>query len=233
MVALVGADGAGKTTVARRLEEEAGLRFKYIYMGENAGALSHALPTTRLHAAIKRRLHLDSAAGGPPDPRRREAPRTFWKRSLREAKSLLRLAHQLADEWYRQGVAWRYARAGYTVVFDRHFYADRYAHDIRGGSGPRGLSSRIHGFLLEKLFPRPDLVILLDAPTSVLFARKPEGSVELVERRRLEYFQLAPRVPRFEVVDADRPPEAVTREVLALIKDVRDGRRNRPEETRP
>ena len=37
-VALIGADGAGKTTVGRRLEEGGEVRIKYLYMGINAAA---------------------------------------------------------------------------------------------------------------------------------------------------------------------------------------------------
>ena len=46
-VALIGPDGAGKTTIARMLEERSPLPLKYIYMGENIGASNFALPTSR------------------------------------------------------------------------------------------------------------------------------------------------------------------------------------------
>ena len=46
-VALIGADGAGKTSVARALERSRDLPIKYLYMGINTEASNHMLPTTR------------------------------------------------------------------------------------------------------------------------------------------------------------------------------------------
>ena len=109
-VALVGADGAGKTTIARRVEQGPPLRAKYIYMGINPDAASHALPTTRLLHAVKRRLGYASSQGGPPDPSKRPATRGGGplRRIARAVKGNLRLVNQLAEEWFRQGVAWWY-----------------------------------------------------------------------------------------------------------------------------
>ena len=42
-IALVGADGAGKTTIARELERAADPPVKYIYMGVNTSASNVAL----------------------------------------------------------------------------------------------------------------------------------------------------------------------------------------------
>src|SRR5207249_8325723 len=82
----------------------------------------------------------------------------------------------------------------------------------RPGRG-RPVGSRIHGFLLERVYPKPDLVIYLDAPAEVLLARKGEGTVELLERRRHDYLEMRHRVKEFAVVDASRPADAVAREV--------------------
>ncbi len=228
-VALIGADGAGKTTIGRRLEKESTLPIKYIYMGINPEASNHLLPTTRVMLRIKRALGKSSHMGGPPDPTRSK-PRykSFLKRVLFGLKSNLRIAHQLGEEWYRQCFAWYYQRRGYVVIFDRHYYADYYAHDIGGDASRRPLSRRIHGFFLNRLYPKPDLVILLDAPARLLFARKREGTVSLIERRRQEYWQLRDRVPHFAVVDADHPVDDVTRHVLEVIQDFSQGK-NRPD----
>lgn len=217
-VALIGADGAGKTSVARRLEEESDLPIRHIYMGDNPEAASHRLVTTRLVQGLKRSLGKSTHAGGPPDPsRRKPPPARLLKRSLRGLKSALRLTNQLAEEWYRQLIAWWYQRRGQVVVFDRHFYADYHAHDISGRSGPRSLARRIHGFLLRCLYPRPHLIILLDAPAEVLFERKREGTLELIERRRQEYLRLRKEMPEIETVDVSRPLDEVAREVTERI----------------
>jgi thymidylate kinase len=134
-------------------------------------------------------------------------------------RSGLRLANWIAEEWFRQGVAWLHERRGAVILFDRHFFCDYYANDVLGQRPGRPWTSRLHGAMLERLYPRPDMVILLDAPAQVLFDRKGEGTVESLERKRQEYLALAPHVRRFEVVDATRPVDAVVADVVDLIRD--------------
>jgi hypothetical protein len=52
----------------------------------------------------------------------------------------------------------------------------------------------------------------------VLFARKGEGTIESLERKRQEYLALAPEVARFRRVDATQPVDAVVAEVIAAIE---------------
>lgn len=220
-VALLGADGAGKTTIVRRLEKDPELRVKTIYMGINPEALTHALPTTRLWLALRQLFGKTPVQGGPPGSTPKKVPKSFWKRQAARAKSNLRLLNQCAEEWYRQSVAWYYQKCGHVVVFDRHFYADYYSHHIRpNGSLP--LSSRVHGWMLDRLYPKPDLTIFLDAPAEVLYERKREGSIPLLEKRREEYFEAVDSMKRSVVLDATRPRDEVFREVTRLIEETRE-----------
>ncbi len=225
-VALIGADGSGKTTVARRVAEEGSLPIRYLYMGSNPEASSHRLPTTRLILNVRRLLGKEKAsAGGPPDPaRRKRAPRGVLRRALSGIREGLRVVNLLAEEWYRQAVASHYERRGYIVLFDRHFYWDYRAHDISGDSGRRSFWRRIHGLVLDRFYPKPDLVILLDAPSRVLFERKREGTIELIESRRREYHGVRDLVRRFALVNADQPVDAVARDVIAAIRALRRDR---------
>ena len=217
-VALVGADGAGKSTVTEMLER-ATLPFpvKRIYMGVNLEASSLMLPTTRLLLAAKR------ARGGRPDlvgNGRSQPPvtgngRRPWRRSVRDGT---RLTVWMLEEWLRQLVAAGYTSRGYLVVFDRHFFADYYHSDVAAGPGDRAAFARFHGWMLEHAYPKPDLVVCLDAPADVLFARKPESSPEWLEERRQQYLGLAGVVPAFVVVDADRPLDTVFTEVVESIR---------------
>lgn len=217
-VALIGADGAGKTTIGRRLEQEQPLPLKYLYMGVNPEASNHLLPTSRLIQAAKRLLGRRKNQGGPPDPRRRRARQArLLPRAASHAKSLLRLGNQLAEEWYRQVLAAYYGRRGYVVLFDRHFFSDYYAHDIAGAARTRTPAQRLHGFVLQRLYPRPDLQILLQAPPEVLYERKGEGSVALLARRQREYWLMASKAAHFAVVDAAQSPDDVYRDVTAVI----------------
>ena len=217
-VALIGADGAGKSSVARALERSKELAVKTIYMGVNTEAGTHMLPTTRLMRAVRRAFGRGNDQGGPPDPARARARSKGGLRGLaREAKSAVLVLNQVCEEWYRVAVARRFERRGFVVVFDRHFFADYWAHDVAPAEGRRSLARRVHGRLLERL-PRPDCTILLDAPAAVLYARKPEGTLAALERRRQEYLQLAQELGGCALVDATRPPQEVQAEVLAILR---------------
>jgi thymidylate kinase len=219
-VALIGADGAGKTTIGRRLEHSLAMPATYLYMGVNAEASNHLLPTTRLVRAAKRKMGRVPDSG-PPDPRPTERAPTSsssTRRFLSGARAVLRLLNRLAEEWHRQLLAWRHVRRGEVVVFDRHFFADYYSHDVAEG-GPRSITRRLHGFVLQRLYPRPDLVVFLDAPPETLFARKGEGSIEALRRRRQDYLDVAPHCRNFVSVNADRSLDTVTADVVAVVND--------------
>ena len=218
-VALIGPDGAGKSTIGHKLELISPLPMKYIYMGVNLESSNMVLPTTRLLLELKR------AQGQRPDitARSREAyqsnirSKSLFKRAAVGLKAALRFVNLTAEEWFRQIMVWYYTLRGYYVIFDRHFYFDYYAHDVVNEDPKQPLNSRIHGFMLENLYPKPDFVIFLDAPTEVLFARKPEGTLEALERRRQEYIHMRKVVKSWAVVDVSQPMEKVVQEVSDLI----------------
>lgn len=218
-VALIGADGAGKTTVAAALDRRLPMAVHYLYMGVNAEAANQLLPTTLLVRAIKRAVGAEPDAGGPPDPAASRPPpsRGRRKRVGTSLRGALRLANQMAEEAYRQLLARSHVRRGSVVVLDRDFYADYHAYDVVGGPD-RPLGGRVHGFFLTRLYRKPDLAIYLDAPGAVLFARKGEGTVDALERRRVDYLALSGVLANFCVVDAAQPLEQVVDEVVQRIE---------------
>jgi thymidylate kinase len=220
-VALIGADGAGKTTISGRLQEALPFPVKSIYMGVNLDTSALMLPTTRLVVAIRRARGTRPNMLGTVDPRKAEERISVARR----LKAGLRLLNWVAEEWFRQIVAWSYTRRGNVVIFDRHFFPDYYAHDIADMNVRRPLTNRIHGFLLRRVYPKPDLVICLDAPAEILHARKrEEATPEWLERRRLEYLEIKDVLPHVAVVDASRPLDEVVRDVARVICEFRASR---------
>ncbi len=98
------------------------------------------------------------------------------------------------------------------VLFDRYLLdalvdPRRYRY-----GGPRWVLQ-----LVWSVIPKPDLVILLDAPTDVLRGRKQEVSPHEIERQRHAYRQLVDMLPNGHIVDAAQPPDRVIRAVGMVV----------------
>lgn len=218
-IALIGPDGAGKTTLTRMLERSGALPIRSLYMGVAISSSNVMLPTTRLAGWLKRR---GEAPATPGDPAPLPAP-GGRRRGRKRLRAVARLANRVVEEWYRQLVSWGYQLRGFVVLYDRHFLFD-FAPEIMAGR-EETLEQRLHRWSLTFFYPRPDLVIFLDAPAEVLFARKGELTVPELERRRQAFLRQGERVPNFVRVDATRPLGEVYQEVLSHILRVRQGRR--------
>lgn len=199
--ALIGCDGAGKTTIARRLESEQPLlpmRVRYLYMGINRGSSNVTLPIDTLLKTAQRFRKV----------RGRSGPKDVWYWPL------FRLTKHVAEECYRQLVSWMYRVQGYAVLYDRHF---QFEFPPKGSKQCSGKCDRLHRWFLAKVYPRPDMVLFLDAPPDVLFARKHEAGIELLEARRRSFLEQGQRAPNFVRIDANRPLEVVYRDVVTNI----------------
>lgn len=213
-VALIGGDGAGKSSVARALVDSSSGRMRYLYMGMNPDSSNAALPSSRMaHWAKKRGLRKksqESAGEGRPtslhsiEYRKRERG-TLW--------SLLRLGNRLAEETYRQLLSWTYQLRGAVVVYDRHFFFDFWSTSAKR----KPVLDRIHLWFLRRVYPKPDLVLFLDAPSEVLFDRKPEVPTSYLDHRREAFLEAGSYVDRFVVVDAHRPLSEVLADVRTQI----------------
>jgi thymidylate kinase len=211
-IALVGGDGAGKSTIAQMLRDSGTLPCKYLYMGINPESSNIMLPTSRLLLRLRR--HRRSAARSHTDA----AQRSATDRSRRShVRAVLRVANRLAEEAFRQLVSWFHQVRGHVVLYDRHFLFDFYG--VPDATRPAPLADRAHLWLLSRFYPRPDLVIFLDAPAHVLISRKQDDkTAEFLESRRTAILHLGQSWPGFVRVDASRPLPAVYREVMAHVE---------------
>lgn len=217
-VAIVGADGAGKTTVARELERRSSLPLKYLYMGANIESANVALPTSRLMLRWKLASYRRKATRqGVRDP---DYVSTHHEahRSVRYGKvtSALRLANRMGEMCYRLIVATLWQSQGYTVLYDRHFALDA---QLVNKPGAR-LTDRLYHHLAARISPEPTLVLFLDAPPEVLLARKGEGTLESLAKRRAVYLGHGAMTKNFVQLDASRPLPEVVAEATALIEDL-------------
>ena len=170
-VAILGPDGAGKSTLARDIAAGFPFEGRPIYMG-----LWPARPP--------RRRSLPGAA-------QTLRPFTIWDRYLR---------------------AQAQRAMGHLVVFDR------YTYDADLPPRPPFIRlKRLYFWLLAHAIPSPQLLILLDAPADVLHARRPEMDPLELERDRASFLGLIRRLPKIEVVDANRPGDAVRADVSDRI----------------
>lgn len=215
MVAVLGVDGAGKSTVMSRLEQDLAPAF-WLVKRYHGRALESPLRWTkrvRTQREMRRReIKRASVAGLPDKPPRN--PHDKSRRGL--ALSLVKLALWWADYTllgYTRDIYPRLRRSA-LVLLDRH-YQDLMVDPARHRyGGPLWLARAVGRFL-----PQPDLFILLDAPPEILHARKQEVSLAETSRQREAYLELVQRLPGGRVVDASRPPDEVVAETESAILD--------------
>lgn len=101
---------------------------------------------------------------------------------------------------------------GHLVVFDRYSY-DALVDAPKHLPVTRRLARLVH----TRLLPPAGMVLVLDLPGEVMFARKGERNPADLEAERQRLLRLGERVPNVGVVDAARPADAVRRESTARI----------------
>ncbi|MFA9431371.1 hypothetical protein [Egicoccus sp. AB-alg2] len=218
-IALAGADGSGKTTVARRLVATSPIPMAYLYMGPNIESSNVALPWSRLFLRLKLHTYRQVAKReGITDPGFVSTHHNAHRKVRRgRLGATLRMVNRLLEASFRQAVATVHQRRGVVVLYDRHFLLESLTSS---GRRHRRLTDRIYHWVLATLFPAPDLVVVLDAPPEVLLARKGEGTLDSLRRARTLLRTEAPKFARVVTVDATRPLEEVVAEVRTHVAAV-------------
>jgi thymidylate kinase len=180
---LLGVDGAGKTSVARRLMQHAKIQDRFCGV-----RYFHWIPGRKTDF---------------PWPVLSEQPRNVT--SSCPTISIIRLLRNLL----RARLAWMrtvqpLVKSGYFVVLDR-FLANYWLDPLSVKyAGPRHLLTHI-----EPYIPKADLMVVLDASADVILSRKRELSAAQIEEQR-EHLRAIPLLARRRLdLDASRSIEAI------------------------
>jgi thymidylate kinase len=107
----------------------------------------------------------------------------------------------------------RYHQArGALVVFDRYPY-DALTAPATGAS----LKDRVARWIVAHTFPDAGMVLVLDVPGDVMFARKGERDPDDLEAERQRLVSVTDRLPNVVLLDATRAPDAVRRAAVSAI----------------
>jgi thymidylate kinase len=218
-VALVGGDGAGKTTIAKRLEKSAGFPCKYIYMGVSPLSSNRLLPISRLARFLKLRAYEKSiSSDGKNDSMPISAHNPYYRIVHRgPVLEVARLLNRLLEATYRHFLARLYQWRGYIVIFDRYFTFEAAHGATVSQAKDTKRMIKLEYRLMKKLFPEPDLIIYLDAPPEILLQRKNEASFEHLTKRTSAMLLLGKTMDNFVLVDAVQPLEQVFTDVTKCI----------------
>ena len=228
MVAFLGTDGVGKSTVTSRVERDLAPAF--------SSTERYHRPVETVLWRMRQRIKRFRTRSSSVESTDASEPGTDAQAMSSEAPprglpaSVLKLGLWWADYTVLGYLLTIYPRLvrSTLVLFDR-YYQDLlvYPRSYRYG-GPLWLA-RFVGHLI----PRPQLVFLLDAPPEVIQARKQELTFEQTAYERQAYLDVVRRLPNAHVVDASKPIDAVVNEIEEVILDHMADRTARKLDRRP
>ena len=167
VVALIGTDGSGKTTVAEELDERLrrfGMQTGAAYFGISCKGLSAGLGSL--------------PPAGEPHPAVEPTEHQYLRR---------------AAAWFYVGeYLWRYLRhVAPQKLRRRVVIVDRWVYDLRQSPWPGSRAARAVRYLV----PEPDLLVLPDAPIELIHNRKPERSLADQTSEQEHYRRLLAEAP--------------------------------------
>lgn len=220
-IALIGADGSGKTSIAKMLLENPPVRLKYLYMGLNIESSNHSLI---FYKAIyyykvykhKKKLGLQGGLKGSNislhDLDDERGPDKRGKLG-----ATLRTLNRIAEHLYRELIAFIYQLKGNNILYDRHFLFDGALSETSPPKNQVRLSTRFYSWMLKNVLPKPDLTLFLYAPPEVLFSRKGEADLEYLRNKNQSFLSIGSKLKNFKRIDATQPIDKVFENVKSEI----------------
>ncbi|MGH3086089.1 MAG: hypothetical protein ACRDSJ_02075 [Rubrobacteraceae bacterium] len=211
MVAFLGTDGAGKSTIMARVEEDLGDAFwtKRQYHKRPLSTPFRWLRQYGLRPPGEAKWEKESGTEASGF-----TPHALPSRGM--AYSLAKLGFWWADFVFLGYLAEFLPKltSPSLLMFDR-YYQDLLVDPRRYHYGGSMRLARLVG----RLVPQPHLIIFLDAPPEVLLSRKQELPIEEVTRQREAYLELVKALPNGHVVDTSRPLDEAAAEAERVILD--------------
>lgn len=205
---ILGTDGAGKTTLAKRLAEE---------LKPQGGVYLYCQVTPLLLGPFRwlgARLFMRKTDQFKDYDAYRERKRELGRKRRRLARlyALAWYLDFLLQAWPR--ITWARWRAR-PVVMDRYYLDMVVNQGVLQDNDADGM--RRDARLLERFLPRATQHLFLDVSEETAFARKDDiQSVTYLRERKDRYRQLAPHYG-FVMVDANQPADAVLAAVRAAL----------------
>ena len=194
MIAIIGPDGVGKSTIISSLVEEYN------------------------HAGIKRVLllnrdHKKSNTGEPI--RNYEKPPysaavTFVKLSVKAITWIVKYYTEIRPE----------LRSGTLLIADHFYFLITLLDPLKARlSGPEFVRRFFY-----RLVPKPDYYIYLDAPLDVIFSRKQETTRDELEQLINRHREFLSSIPNSVSVDANRPVKDIVVDISQKIDQIIDAK---------
>ncbi|GEM_PF-2065782 len=223
VVAVVGTDGAGKSTVADGLAgrlNRYGLPTGSAYFGMARGNLPGVQLARRLLGVPD--PHPTPALDPTPHPGLHGRPGT-------PAPGLQHPHLRRAAAWfYAAEYVWRYLRVVAPQKSRRRVViVDRWVYDLRESPWPGSGAARA----AQRLVPAPDILVLPDAPVELIHARKPERTLAEQGAQQQRYRQLLAERPARHaevVVDTTGGCTDPLGELVAAVVQAAHAARGRP-----
>jgi thymidylate kinase len=202
-IALMGPDGSGKTTLARNIKDRGIFNTKYVYMGRD----QFVIPTRRILKFIGNDLRKNSEGSVASQP----SALFPTEGRIRDIIDVGRFLHDLIDFYVRYFLRnYLYYRKGFLVVNDRYIY------DMLTG-GEKLVQLPVVRQIFSRLVPAPDRMFFLDAPSTEMYARKSEHSVEVLDAMRRRYSSLSRMMRNCQSIQTGKNADEVANSIIAYI----------------